>query len=123
MCLSRCLSCRRYTGAPVVTLAGYRREQVAWTADPRQIYRSSPDVERGFCGNCGTPLTWEGDGGEHGPLIEILISTTDDPAALVPQFHIHNDELIEWFDIADGLPHFHVWGDDGSEPYRHGPAI
>ncbi|MEE2981082.1 MAG: GFA family protein [Pseudomonadota bacterium] len=123
MCLSRCLSCRRYTGAPVVTLAGYRREQVAWTADPRKIYRSSPDVERGFCGNCGTPLTWEGDGGEHGPLIEILISTTDDPAALVPQFHIHNDERIEWFDIADGLPHFHVWGDDGSEPYRHGPAI
>ncbi len=117
-----CLSCRRHTGAPVVTLAGFRRDRVEFTAEERQIYKSSSDVERGFCGKCGTPLTWEGDGGEHGPMIEILISTIDDPNALVPQFHIHHDERIEWFEVADGLPRFHVWGDDGEEPYRHGPA-
>jgi hypothetical protein len=118
-----CLSCRRHTGAPVVTLAGYRRGRVEWTAEARQTYKSSPDVDRGFCGKCGTPLTWEGDGGEEGPLIEILMSTTDDPDALMPQFHIHHDERIGWFEIADNLPRFHVWGDDGSKPYRHGPAI
>lgn len=118
-----CLSCRRHTGAPVVTLAGFRKDQVEFTDDERRIYESSPGVGRGFCGKCGTPLTWEGDGGELGPLIEILISTTDDPNALVPQCHIHHDERIDWFEVADGLPRYHVWGDDGSEPYRHGPAI
>ncbi len=58
-----------------------------------------------------------------GALVEILISTTDDPNALVPQFHIHHDDRIDWFEIADGLPRFHGWGDDGSAPYRHGLAI
>ena len=43
--------------------------------------------------------------------------------ALAPQFYIHHDERIGWFEIAAGLPRYHVRGDDGSEPYRHAPAI
>ena len=58
-----CMSCRRHTGAPVVALAGYRRYQVVYTQGKPRIFSYSPGVGSAFCGDCGTPLTWEGDGG------------------------------------------------------------
>lgn len=115
-----CLSCRRHTGAPVVTLVGWKKDQVRFTAGARGLHESSPGVGRGFCSQCGTPLTWEGDGGELGPLIEIHIGTLDDPRKFTPESHVHHDERIPWFDVADDLPRYHEW--DEGEPYRHGPA-
>ncbi len=55
-----CASCRRHTGAPVVTFVALKEDQVAFTKGERRKYNSSPGVERAFCGQCGTPLTWEG---------------------------------------------------------------
>ena len=119
-----CKDCRRHTGAPVVSFAGYIKDEIKWTGDERKIYASSPGIGRGFCGKCGTPLTWEGYVEElGGDLIEVFISTTDDTDALVPQFHIWHDERLDWFDTADDLPRYHGWAHDGSKPYRHSPAI
>ena len=117
-----CHSCRRHSGAPVVTLAGYGVGQVAFSGEARRFYDSSPGVKRGFCGTCGTPLTWEGDGEALGPIIELHISTFDDPGALVPDSHAFDDERIAWFDVADDLPRFAGFPHEG-EPLRHGPAI
>jgi len=117
-----CLSCRRHTGAPVVTLAGYRRDQVTYIEGRPKIFHSSPGVGRAFCGDCGTPLTWEGDGGEHGPLVEIHINTFDEPEAFAPACHIHHGERLSWFETSDRLPRYRVWHDDGDEPYLHAPA-
>jgi len=71
-----CHSCRKHNGAPVVTLAGYKQEQVKFTGDERSFYQSSQDAVRAYCGNCGTPLTWEGDGGELGPIVGLMLLTT-----------------------------------------------
>lgn len=113
-----CRSCRRHTGAPVVALAGYRRAQIAYTAGAPRVFASSPGVGRAFCGDCGTPLTWEGDGGEEGPLVEILIGTMDRPEAFAPGLHIHHGERLPWFETADSLPRYRAWHDDGEAPYR-----
>ncbi len=115
-----CLSCRRHAGALVVTLAGFRRDQVRFTKGERTIYESSPGVGRAFCSQCGTSLTWEGDGEELGPLIEILTGTLDDPSVFSPESHVHHDERIAWFDVADDLPRHHEW--DEGKPYQHGPV-
>ena len=116
-----CLSCRRHTGAPVVTLLGYTADQVRFTGDERRIYESSPGVGRAFCGKCGTPLTWEGNDDELGPLFEIHISTLDTPEAFVPTSHGFYPERIAWFDIADNLPRHAGFAGD-SEIIGHGPA-
>jgi len=116
-----CLSCRRHSGAPVVTLVGLKQDQVEFTEGERKIYESSPGVGRGFCGDCGTPISWEGDGGELGPLVELHINTFDDPNQFPPEQHIHHDERLSWFDTADELPRFHEW--DEGEPYCHGPVV
>ena len=116
-----CHSCRKHNGGPVVTLAGYKADQVTFSGDDRKIYESSPGVGRAFCGKCGTPLTWEGDGGELGPIFEFHISTFDNPDVLVPTGHSFDPERIPWFDIADGLPRYEGFA-EGSPVLRHGPA-
>ncbi len=116
-----CLSCRKHNGGPVVTLAGFTSGQVAFSGTERKIYESSPGVGRAFCGICGTPLTWEGDGGDLGPIVEFHISTFDNPDVLVPSSHSFHNERIAWFDIADGLPRHDGFSSEG-EPTRHGPV-
>lgn len=116
-----CRSCRRHNGAAVVTLAGFTAGQVSFSGDERRIYESSPGVGRAFCGHCGTPLTWEGDGGELGPIFEFHISTFDAPERLVPTCHAFEPERIPWFDVADGLPRYAGFPEEG-EPVRRGPV-
>lgn len=118
-----CESCRKHTGAPVVALAGYRRDQVSYLNGKPRVYESSPGVGRAFCGNCGTPMTWEGDGGEEGPLVEFLISTMDNPGAFPPECHIHHQERLKWFETSDRLPRYRVWHDGDDEPYSNEPAL
>jgi hypothetical protein len=116
-----CHSCRKHNGAAVVTLAGFKVDQIRFSGDKRKIYESSPGVGRAFCGKCGTPLTWEADGGDLGPIIEIHISTFDNPDILVPTSHAFYGERIPWLDIADNLPRYEGLPDT-SPVLRHGPA-
>ncbi len=116
-----CKSCRKHTGAAVVTLAGYMQDKVEFTGDERKIYESSEGVGRSFCGKCGTPLTWEGVSSTRGgPIFEIHISTFDNPDVLIPNGHSFDSERISWFDIADNLPRFEEFNGDGTA-LRHGP--
>jgi hypothetical protein len=116
-----CQSCRKHNGGPVVTLAGYLKDQVRFSGDQRSLYESSPGVGRAFCSKCGTPLTWEGDGGEElGFIVEIHLSTFDDPEALKPTGHAFYPERISWFDIADSLPRYEGFV-DMSPLISHGP--
>jgi len=116
-----CHSCRRHTGAPVVTFVVFEADNVHFTGRERSIYESSPGVARAFCGQCGTPLTWEGDYGKH-VIIEVYISTLDDPDSFVPDRHWYHEERIAWFDVADILPRYRGESIDGEKPYRHGHA-
>lgn len=116
-----CRTCRKHNGGPVVTLAGYKADQVNFSGAQRSFYASSPGVARAFCNTCGTPLTWEGDAGELGPILEIHISTFDTPDALIPTAHAFYPERIPWFEIADDLPRYAGFAEEG-EPLCHGPG-
>jgi hypothetical protein len=114
-----CHSCRRHTGAPVVTFVAFRADQVHFTGNERSIYNSSLGVERAFCNQCGTSLTWEGFARTwDSSIIEFHISTLDDPDSFVPDRHWFHVEHIAWFDVADGLPRYRGVGMKDEEPYR-----
>lgn len=117
-----CQSCRKNTGAPAVTMAVYKVDQVKISGDERKIYKSTPGVGRAFCTKCGTPLTWETDLGDLGPVCAFHIGTYDNPDALMPTAHSFYPERISWFDVADNLPRYEGFVVDGSL-LRHGPAI
>ena len=81
----------------------YVKEQVSFYGTERSFYESSPGALRAYCGQCGSPLTWEGDGGELGLIVELHLSTFDEPEAVVPTAHAFYPERLPWFDIADDL--------------------
>jgi hypothetical protein len=96
-----CESCRRQTGSPFTTYAGYRTEAVAWTQGAPATHASSPGVTRSFCARCGTPLAfvgarWPGE-------IHLFVATFDDPAGFAPQAHVNVAEQLPWIHLADGL--------------------
>ncbi len=97
-----CHSCRRSTGAPVVTFVGYLRSQCNYTAGNRGTYSSSPGVRRSFCPGCGTPLCYEADWCED--EIHLYISTLDAPEHFTPKLHVHLAERIPWLHMNDALP-------------------
>jgi hypothetical protein len=121
-----CHSCRKHTGAPVVTLAGYLKDQVRFSGAERSLYESSPGALRAYCSRCGSPLTWEGDGGDLGPIIELHLSSFDQPEALAPTAHAFYPERLPWFDIADDLPRYEGFAELskllGNGPERKSPT-
>ncbi len=56
-----------------------------------------------------------------GPIVELHISTFDNPDALVPSPHAYYSERITWMDIADNLPRYEGFSED-SPLLRHGPV-
>ena len=97
-----CESCRRSTAAPVVAFVGVQSTDVSFTEGKRTFYESSPGVRRGFCCECGTPLTYEAD--RFPDYIQLHISTFDDPNRFSPTEHVHYSERISWFVPDDNLP-------------------
>ena len=121
-----CEDCRRHTGAPVVTLPVFRVEQVTFSGRERSIYRSSAEVGRAFCAECGSSLTFETHLDAYGRLCAIHVSAFDDPESLTPTHHSFDDDRISWFEVADDLPRHARLVVDGPAvrhgPVRHGPV-
>lgn len=74
-------------------------EDVVWTRGARTIFHSSNTNWRGFCSACGTPLTYEFDGG-----IEIAIGALDRPDDVTPEVQVNARYRRACFDALAGLP-------------------
>lgn len=111
-----CNSCRRSTGAPITTFVGYDAHQVEFIGD-RKFFASSPDVRRGFCGDCGTPLTYES--AHTGTEVHFYVSVMDEPDAFRPTAHVYYRDHIKWLELNDDLPRFETF--DRHAPPSRGP--
>ncbi|WP_299685331.1 GFA family protein [uncultured Tateyamaria sp.] len=80
--ICHCRMCQKAFGNLFATLIEAR--DVTWTRGAPSIFRSSDRNWRGFCKDCGTPLTYEFDG--H---IEIAVGALDDPDAAQPQVQVN----------------------------------
>jgi len=99
--ICHCGQCRRWGGgAGVVCVdgAGARVE----SAGALKWYRSSEKSERGFCGDCGTPLFWraagdgdgDGNGGDKdaGDITDICAGALQDDRGITVSRHIYIDD-------------------------------
>ena len=82
-------------------LINLRKDQVAWTAAQPTRYASSKFALRGFCGHCGTPLTFEYLSSDH---MDLSVGSFDDPGALRPVSHFAVESRIASWHAPDGLP-------------------
>ena len=102
--LCHCASCRRAAGAHAVGLYTVDREHVVFVAGRPTEYRSSPKVLRGFCGRCGTALTyWHADWPAD---LSFTIASLDDPRLTAPADHTWMADAVAWDAPTDGLPQF-----------------
>lgn len=113
-----CGSCRRHTSCPVSTFVCVPSEGFRFISGEPVAYASSPGVTRTHCGRCGSPMTYTSD---RNTQVDIYAGTLDDPAAIVPTYHVFAGEQLPWFEIADALPRY-AKGSIGNQPVRHGPA-
>ncbi len=106
-----CHSCRRNTGSAFATFVGYQQAQFRIVKGALQSYASSPGVTRGFCGRCGTPLTYASE--RYPSEVHVYVGTLDRPEAFEPKAHVHVGEQLPWLHMADGLPRFLTTSDEG----------
>ncbi|MEM7200548.1 MAG: GFA family protein [Planctomycetota bacterium] len=108
-----CANCRRAQGAGSWTWVTFSGEavRIAAGADELRHYRSDTDATRGFCGHCGTTITYESP--RWPGHLDISAACFDQPPTL-PDRHLYADRAPAWAPILDTLPQF--GGASGSEP-------
>jgi hypothetical protein len=84
-------------------------EGVTWTKAEPKRFRSSNHVRRGFCPECGTPLTYESPNG-----ISLAIAAFDDPAVIVPEIQYGVESKLAYVDALPALPSTRT-GDDAED--------
>jgi len=92
--LCHCRSCRKASGAPSLGWAIFRASDFAFISGKPATYESSPGVERGFCGRCGTSLIYAD--ADRPDLADVTTATFDNPDAFVPTKEIWLEQKITW---------------------------
>ena len=79
--ICHCRMCQKATGAPFASLAEISLEHFQWMRGQPALFRSSSIAERGYCRECGTPLSFHHIDGRR---IEIMTGAFDRPDRVVP---------------------------------------
>ncbi len=98
-----CDSCRRQCASPMTTYFGVRDGNWRWTRGQPKTFNSSPGVERSFCADCGTPLSFRSTA--MSDVLHLYVATLDNPEALEPTLHVAHEEKLNWLRLNDDLPH------------------
>jgi hypothetical protein len=109
--ICHCRMCQKAFGNYFAALTGVPRKDLVWTKGQPGIFRSSEAVERGFCRDCGTPLTFayvERD------RITVSIGSLDDPGRVTPEIQYGIESKIPVFEMLHTLPGERT--EDGATP-------
>jgi hypothetical protein len=96
-----CRMCQKQTGAPFSVMANFSRDALKWSGKPRKLRRSSPLAVRGFCADCGSPLSFEYGDSDH---ISVSVGALDHPQRVTPTQHGGIESKIPWVTIDEHLP-------------------
>jgi hypothetical protein len=91
--ICHCRMCQKASGAPFASYAEIEKPDFAWTRGQPATFRSSSIAERGFCRDCGTPLSFGRIDGSH---IELMTGAFDRPDRLVPIRQYGTESRLGW---------------------------
>ena len=95
-----CRSCQRAIGAGFVTWVGVDPKNFHVTEGEITSCATSPGVQRGFCGRCGSSLTFAGDGWTD---IGVTAASLDEPGIAKPESNVYLDHKQPWVMLDDSL--------------------
>lgn len=99
-----CPSCQKVSGTAFATYAGFLNEQVRFTGEQPKVFKSSPNVKRSFCGECGTPISFEGEAWPR--EFHVHLSLLDRADELKPMGHAHIKTRVPWVHLEEDLIKF-----------------
>lgn len=95
--ICHCRMCQKATGNAFGPYAVV--EKVKWTRGEPRRFQSSNLAARGFCAECGTPLTYEA-----ADEICVTLGALDDPDACAPIHQLAPESAVGWFRGIETLP-------------------
>lgn len=97
--ICHCRMCQKAFGAYYAPLVSVREVGFTWTRGEPKRFQSSDVVQRGFCAECGTPLTYEAPDG-----MSIAAGAFDDPSAFPPAMQWGVERKVGFVDHLHTLP-------------------
>ena len=114
--ICHCRMCQKAFGNYMAPFAGVRVAELAWTRGTLATFRSSDAVERGFCRDCGTPLTYRVLANDR---ISVSIGSLDEPARVTPVIQHGIQGLLPAFNDLHTLPAQPTRDDYSASSHQH----
>lgn len=101
--ICHCAGCRRASAAPAVAWITVLAEDFHLTQGALRTVRGMATVPdtcdsyggtRGFCPDCGTPITYVGDDRQN--VIDITTGSLDDPNRFPPEEDVFAEQKVAW---------------------------
>ena len=103
--ICHCRMCQKATGSPFGAFASVKTDALAFTHGAPRLFQSSSIAERGFCADCGTPLTYRGLSSSR---TSVTICSLDDPDAVAPESQLEADHAVAWVSECLTTPNMQV---------------
>lgn len=97
--ICHCRMCQKASGNFYLPLVSVRSARLTWTRGAPKRFQSSSHGYRGFCADCGTPLTYEAPDG-----VALTIAAFDDPAEIAPRMQWGIEAKLPYVDGIAELP-------------------
>ena len=110
--ICHCRMCQKAFGSFFAALV--TAHDLEWTRGEPKRFRSSNKVQRGFCADCGTPLTFEPD---NFP-VELAVGTFDDPTVVSPTIQFNPADKQSFYDGICALPMRPVGAEPAQESFK-----
>jgi hypothetical protein len=115
--ICHCRMCQKAMGGFFGPFASAELSRFAWTRGEPRRFQSSNKVARGFCGDCGTPLTFEFAGSRQ---LGLAIGAFDRATEIRPAEQLASSAQVPYFAELAGLP---VHAEDEPRAAAHLAAI
>ena len=110
--ICHCRMCQKAFGGFYAPLVSVRDAKLTWTRGAPKKYQSSNFVARGFCADCGTPLTYEAPDG-----VALAIGAFDDPGVIAPKVQFGVEGKLPYADRIASLPNHRTLDDIAAAPF------
>lgn len=100
-CACHCRMCQRASGNVFIAFKNLKKADLRWLGEEPDYYASSSFARRGYCRQCGTPLSFDYPDSE---TIDLTVGSFDSPGDFVPTSHFGIESRLEHWRRLDGLP-------------------
>jgi hypothetical protein len=89
--ICHCRMCQKAFAGPFGALVTAKRDEVVWTRGAPSHFQSSGAIRRGFCRDCGTPLTFESE-----KALDLAIFAFDRAREITPVIQLEPQRGAAW---------------------------